>query len=64
MLVRTRSRLLQDNQFSPANNPNAGFFAFGENGLTSDYDSLQVQFRRRLSRGLTALGFLHVVSLY
>jgi hypothetical protein len=49
------SRLLQFNQFSPPNNPNAGFFAFGENGLTSDYDSLQVQFRRRLSRGLTAL---------
>lgn len=49
------SRLLQFNQFSPANNPNAGFFAFGENGLTSDYDSLQVQFRRRLSRGLTVL---------
>ena len=25
------------------------------NGLTSDYDSLQVQFRRRLSRGLSVL---------
>ena len=49
------SRLLQENQFSPVNNPNVGFFGVGENGLTSDYDSLQVQFRRRLSRGLTAL---------
>jgi hypothetical protein len=28
---------------------------FYSNGLTSDYDSLQVQFRRRLSQGLTAL---------
>ena len=49
------SRLLQFNQFSPPSNPNAGFFAFGENGSTSDYDSLQLQFQRRLSRGLTAL---------
>jgi hypothetical protein len=49
------SRLLQFNQFSPANNPVAFFFGFGENGLTSDYDSLQVQFQRRLSRGLSTL---------
>jgi len=49
------SRLLQFNQFSLVNNPNVGFFGVGENGLTSDYDSLQVQFRRRLSRGLAAL---------
>ena len=49
------SRLLQFNQFSLVNNPNVGFFAVGENGLTSDYDSFQVQFRRRLSRGLTTL---------
>ena len=50
------SRLLQDNAFSTPNNPNATVrFILFENGLTSDYDSLQVQFRRRLSRGLTAL---------
>jgi len=49
------SRLLQRNDFQPANNPNAPEFLFAENGLTSDYDSLQAQFRRRLSRGLTAL---------
>ena len=30
-------------------------FDYIDNGLTSDYDSLQIQFRRRLSRGLTAL---------
>src|SRR5207302_6194422 len=30
-------------------------FFFVRNGLTSDYDSSQVQFRRRLNRGLTAL---------
>ena len=30
-------------------------FDIVENGLTSDYDSLQVQFRRRLSHGLTTL---------
>ena len=49
------SRLLQVNQFEPTNNPDATFIDFVENGLTSDYDSLQVQFRRRLARGLTAL---------
>jgi hypothetical protein len=49
------ARLLQDNQVSTPTNPSASNFLFIENGLTSDYDALQVQFRRRLSRGLTAL---------
>jgi hypothetical protein len=48
------SRLLQENQFFPSN-PNVSYFFFVENGLTSDYNALQTQFRRRLSRGLTAL---------
>lgn len=50
------SRLLQFTSFSSATNPNAGFFQYVLNGLSSDYGSLQIQFRRRLSRGLTALG--------
>jgi hypothetical protein len=50
------SRLLEEDYFSPSNNPNASFFVLVKNGLTSDYNSLQVQFRRRLSAGLTALG--------
>jgi hypothetical protein len=49
-------RLLQENAFAPASNPNTNYFLFVQNGLTSDYDSLQVQFRRKLSRGVTALG--------
>ena len=49
------ARLLQQNEFNSSVNPNASAFFFNENGLTSDYDSLQIQFRRRLSRGLTAL---------
>jgi hypothetical protein len=49
------SRLLQENVFEPTDNPNASDIHVVENGLTSDYDSLQVQFRRRLARGLTAL---------
>ncbi len=49
------SRLLQENTIYPSNNPNVFGFTVGENGLTSDYDALQSQFRRRLSRGLTAL---------
>ena len=49
------SRLLQERNIFPANNPNAFEFFAVANGLTSDYDSLQTQFRRRLSRGLTTL---------
>jgi len=48
-------RLLQVTDISAPTNPIANFFIFIGNGLTSDYDSLQIQFRRRLSRGLTAL---------
>ena len=50
------ARLLQNNFFLPASNPIATEFLFVQNGLTSDYESLQLQFRRRLSGGLTALG--------
>jgi carboxypeptidase family protein/TonB-dependent receptor-like protein len=50
------SRLLQEYVIRPANNPNSSTFFFFRNGVTSDYDSLQVQFRRELSSGLTALG--------
>lgn len=49
------SRLLELSAFAPANNPNIPFFMFVSNALTSDYDSMQTQFRRRLSQGLTAL---------
>jgi hypothetical protein len=49
------ARLLQTSEFQPSNNPNQTFFYFIENGLTSDYNSMQIQFRRRLSQGLTAL---------
>jgi hypothetical protein len=49
------SRLLQQNFFVPADNPSIQYFYSISNQLTSDYNSLQVQFRRRLSRGLTAL---------
>src|SRR6266478_840550 len=50
------ARLLQNNKFQSSINPNGPHFYFTENGLTSDYDSLQIQFRRRLSQGLTTLG--------
>jgi carboxypeptidase family protein/TonB-dependent receptor-like protein len=49
------ARLLQQNVFSPPNNPNYPTFGVVQNGLTADYDALQIQFRRMLSRGLTAL---------
>jgi hypothetical protein len=48
------SRLLQQNQFSSSVNPTPTFL-FIQNGLSSDYDSLQFQFQRRLTRGLTTL---------
>jgi hypothetical protein len=49
------SRLLQENQFSTPTNPNAHTFLMVQNGLTADYDALQMKFRRRLNQGLTAL---------
>jgi Carboxypeptidase regulatory-like domain/TonB dependent receptor-like, beta-barrel len=49
------SRLLQENKFSAPTNPISHSFTIVQNGLTSDYHSLQAQFRRRFSRGLTAL---------
>jgi hypothetical protein len=47
------ARLLQDNGFTSAIaiNPVQVF----SNGLSSDYHAMQLQFRRRLSRGLTSL---------
>jgi hypothetical protein len=54
-------RLLQSistNNFvspTPRPNPNFGTIFYTVNGGTSDYNSLQAQFRRRLSKGLQAL---------
>jgi len=49
-------RLLQSNQFNfGAANPDIGTVVFIKNGLTSDYHAMQVQFQRRMSRGLQAL---------
>jgi hypothetical protein len=52
------SRLLEQNFFQPVSNPNPNIvnMFLVQNGLTSDYHSLQAQFQRRLSRGLTVLG--------
>jgi hypothetical protein len=49
------ARLLKEAEISTPNNPNASTFVFIDNGLTSNYNALQVKFRRRLSRGLTGL---------
>jgi Carboxypeptidase regulatory-like domain/TonB dependent receptor/TonB-dependent Receptor Plug Domain len=49
-------RLLERNEVDVKPfNPNFGTVQFFRNGLTADYDALQVQFRRRISHGLTAL---------
>ena len=50
------SRLLKSSNIQTPNNPNASSFGLVQNGLTSDYDAMQIQFRRNLSRGLTAMG--------
>ena len=50
-------RLLEQNQVNAGSfNPNFGTIVFTKNGRTSDYNSLQVQFQRRLAQGLQALG--------
>jgi hypothetical protein len=49
-------RLMKGSSLSPPGNLNSPQgFEFIENGLTSDYDALQAQYRRRMNRGLTAL---------
>jgi hypothetical protein len=48
-------RLLEANFVASPNNPNSSEFNFVTNGLTADYDALQTQFQRRLSKGFTAL---------
>jgi len=50
------ARLLQKNYFLPPTNPNLQSGAYLiQNGLTSDYDAMQIKFRRRLGLGLSAL---------
>jgi hypothetical protein len=51
------ARLLEQSEISgsAAGNPNASAFFIFQNGLTSDYNALELQFRRRLAEGLTAL---------
>jgi Carboxypeptidase regulatory-like domain/TonB dependent receptor len=50
-------RLLQNKEVNAGSfNPNFGIISYYSNGLTSDYDALQVQFQRRLSQGLQVLG--------
>ena len=49
------ARLLRQTLIIPPSNPNLFYFFLTDNGLTSDYNSLQVKFQRRLSHGLTAL---------
>jgi Carboxypeptidase regulatory-like domain/TonB dependent receptor len=49
-------RLIEQDQVNVAPfNPNFTSVSFFENGLTSDYNALQVKFQRHLSRGLEAL---------
>jgi Carboxypeptidase regulatory-like domain/TonB dependent receptor len=65
------ARLLRMNNIPAPNNPNFDPQSFNpqfgifDNGLTSDYHSGQMQFRRRLNRGLTALAsytFSHCID--
>jgi len=51
------ARLLEVSQVDVSSlNPSFSTVVFDRNGLTADYHALQVQFKRRLSHGLTALG--------
>lgn len=49
-------RLLTFQRVSTPTNPNSKTWSFTSNGLVSDYDALQIQFQRRLSKGLSAIG--------
>jgi hypothetical protein len=48
-------RLLRETEFQIPNNPSLSDVFMTSNGLSSNYDSLQVQFQRNLSKGLQAL---------
>ena len=49
-------KLLEQNEINVGLfNPNFGFVSFLQNGLTSNYNALQLQFQRHLSRGLQVL---------
>jgi Carboxypeptidase regulatory-like domain/TonB dependent receptor/TonB-dependent Receptor Plug Domain len=48
-------RLLQSQSFSSSPNPNFRFLTSVGNTATSDYHALQLQFKRRLSKGLEGL---------
>jgi len=48
-------RLVQSVFLQTTTNPNFGSLYLVTNGATSDYDALQLQFQRRLSRGLQAI---------
>jgi hypothetical protein len=48
-------RLLNEKAYYGPDNPVANFWTYVSSGYTSDYNSLQGQFQRRLSAGLTAL---------
>jgi hypothetical protein len=48
-----RRLLRQESRTNP--NPNFNFFVLIRNGATSDYHSMQLQYQRRLSRGLQAV---------
>ena len=48
-------RLLRLTEFRSSTNPLSSLFRIAQNGLSSDYDSLQIQFQQRMSRGLTTL---------
>jgi Carboxypeptidase regulatory-like domain len=50
-----RKLLAEQQQYINSINPNFNSVFFFRNGLTSDYDALQLQFQRRLSQGFTAL---------
>ena len=65
MSVRTRARLLQENQFLlPLTIRTLIRFIFIENGLTSDYDSLASSVPAETEPRVDGSGFLHMVSLY
>ncbi|HET6929228.1 MAG TPA: TonB-dependent receptor [Candidatus Acidoferrum sp.] len=60
------SRLLRGQELSLGSlNPDFRSVQYFSNGLTSDYDALQAQFKRRLNKGLTALAsytFSHAID--
>ena len=57
-------KIAEEDLIVSSSNPNTSSLISSQNGLTSDYDSLQFQFRRKAEPRTDGLGLIHFLALY